>query len=133
MTLSDLRLRVRALFTPRIVERELDEELAFHGHGALATPAAEGIGMLVHAFDPLAYASGLGVIIVTCLVAAFVPARRLSARSAQVAIRMITPMYPAAGVADGTRRSGRAAPLTAVEDRATGTSPMTGSSFGRWR
>src|SRR5262245_22327536 len=36
----------------------------------LATPAAEGIGLLVRAFDPLAYASGLGVIIATCLVAA---------------------------------------------------------------
>jgi predicted permease len=30
MTLRDLRLRVRALIAPRRVERELDEELAFH-------------------------------------------------------------------------------------------------------
>ena len=30
MNLRDLRLRVRALFAPRRVERELDEELAFH-------------------------------------------------------------------------------------------------------
>jgi len=30
MKVSDLRLRVRALFAPRTVERELDDELAFH-------------------------------------------------------------------------------------------------------
>jgi hypothetical protein len=30
MNLTDLRLRVRALFTPAKVERELDDELAFH-------------------------------------------------------------------------------------------------------
>ncbi len=30
MTFSDLKLRVRALFTPGKVERELDDELAFH-------------------------------------------------------------------------------------------------------
>src|SRR3954469_20450060 len=30
MNLSDLRLRARALFTPADVERELDDELAFH-------------------------------------------------------------------------------------------------------
>lgn len=30
MTLRDLLLRLRALATPRRVERELDEELAFH-------------------------------------------------------------------------------------------------------
>src|SRR4051812_22704267 len=30
MKFSDLRLRVRALFTPGQVERDLDEELAFH-------------------------------------------------------------------------------------------------------
>jgi hypothetical protein len=44
----------------------------------LSTPAAEMIGTLVHAFDPLAYALGLGVIILTCLTAAFLPARRAS-------------------------------------------------------
>ena len=42
----------------------------------LSTPAAEKIGTLVRPFDPLAYASALGVIIATCLAAAFVPARR---------------------------------------------------------
>jgi predicted permease len=42
----------------------------------LSTPAAGMIGTLVHAFDPLAYAVSLGVIIATCLVAAFLPARR---------------------------------------------------------
>lgn len=30
MTLRDLWLRIRALATPRTVDRELDEELAFH-------------------------------------------------------------------------------------------------------
>jgi ABC-type antimicrobial peptide transport system permease subunit len=42
----------------------------------LSTPAAEMIGTLVRAFDPLAYAVSLGVIIATCLAAAFLPARR---------------------------------------------------------
>jgi hypothetical protein len=30
MPLNDLKLRVRALFSPRKVERELGDELAFH-------------------------------------------------------------------------------------------------------
>jgi ABC-type antimicrobial peptide transport system permease subunit len=42
----------------------------------LATPAAEMIGPTVHAFDPLAYAASLVVIVATCLAAAFLPARR---------------------------------------------------------
>ena len=42
----------------------------------LSTPAAEMIGTLVRAFDPVAYAVSLGVIIATCLVAAVLPARR---------------------------------------------------------
>ena len=42
----------------------------------LSTPAAEMMGPSVHAFDPLAYAVSLGVIITTCLAAAFLPARR---------------------------------------------------------
>jgi predicted permease len=42
----------------------------------LSIPAAEMIGTLVHPFDPLAYAASLGVIIATCLAAAFIPARR---------------------------------------------------------
>jgi putative ABC transport system permease protein len=42
----------------------------------LATPLAELIGTLVQPFDPVAYAVGLSVIIATCLVAAFLPARR---------------------------------------------------------
>jgi len=42
----------------------------------LSTPAAEMLGTMVHAFDPLAYAVSLSVIIATCLAAAFLPARR---------------------------------------------------------
>ena len=42
----------------------------------LSTPAAAMIGTLVHAFDPLAYTVSLALIVATCLVAAFVPARR---------------------------------------------------------
>ena len=42
----------------------------------LSTPAAEMIGTMVHAFDPVAYAVSLGIIVATCLVAAFFPARR---------------------------------------------------------
>jgi len=42
----------------------------------LATPLAEMIGTLVHAYDPLAYIVSLTVIVATCLAAAFLPARR---------------------------------------------------------
>jgi len=42
----------------------------------LSTPAAEMIGTMVQAFDPVAYAVSLGIIVATCLVAAFFPARR---------------------------------------------------------
>jgi predicted permease len=42
----------------------------------LSMPAAEMLSTTVHAFDPLAYAVSLSVIIATCLVAAFLPARR---------------------------------------------------------
>lgn len=42
----------------------------------LATPFAEMIGSFVRAFDPVAYAAGLTIIVATCLVAALVPARR---------------------------------------------------------
>jgi putative ABC transport system permease protein len=42
----------------------------------LSTPAAAMIGTMVHAFDPVAYAVSLGIIVATCLVAAFFPARR---------------------------------------------------------
>ena len=34
------------------------------------------IGTLIQPFDPLAYGVGLSLIIATCLIAAFVPARR---------------------------------------------------------
>jgi predicted permease len=44
----------------------------------LATPLAEMMGRFVHAFDPIAYAVGLAVIVATCLVAALIPARRAS-------------------------------------------------------
>jgi putative ABC transport system permease protein len=42
----------------------------------LSTPFAERIGSIVRAFDPLAYTAGAGVIVATCLAAAFLPARR---------------------------------------------------------
>jgi ABC-type antimicrobial peptide transport system permease subunit len=42
----------------------------------LSTPLAEMIGTLVNPFDPAAYAVSLSIIIVTCLAAAFLPARR---------------------------------------------------------
>ena len=42
----------------------------------LSLPAAEMLSTTVHAFDPLAYAVSLSVIVATCLVAAFLPARR---------------------------------------------------------
>lgn len=42
----------------------------------LASPMAEMMSAFVRPFDPLAYAAGLGVIVVTCLVAAGLPARR---------------------------------------------------------
>ena len=45
----------------------------------LSTPAAETIGAVVRAFDPLAYAVSLTVIIATCLFAALLPARRAAA------------------------------------------------------
>ena len=41
-----------------------------------STPAAETIGTLVNAFDPLAYAVSLGIIVATCVAATFIPARR---------------------------------------------------------
>jgi predicted permease len=42
----------------------------------LATPAAAGIGKIVHVLDPVAYAVSLLVIVATCLVAASIPASR---------------------------------------------------------
>ena len=42
----------------------------------LATPAAAGIGDVVHALDPVAYAVSLLIIIAACLVAASIPATR---------------------------------------------------------
>ena len=42
----------------------------------LSLPAAEMLGATVHAFDPLAYVVSLTVIVATCLIAAFIPARR---------------------------------------------------------
>ena len=49
MTLHDLKLRVQSLISPRRVERELDEELAFHlerdtqRHIARGLSAAQGL------------------------------------------------------------------------------------------
>jgi hypothetical protein len=42
----------------------------------LATPAAAGVGEVVHVLDPIAYAASLVLIIATCLVAASIPALR---------------------------------------------------------
>jgi FtsX-like permease family len=42
----------------------------------LATPAAAGIGSVVHALDPVAYTVSLLIIIAACLVAASIPATR---------------------------------------------------------
>jgi predicted permease len=48
------------------------------GMGALllATPAAAGVGEVVHVLDPLAYAVSLSIIIAACLFAASIPAAR---------------------------------------------------------
>src|SRR5262245_56259007 len=43
MNLRDLRLRARALLAPRRVERELDEELAFHIERETAKLVASGL------------------------------------------------------------------------------------------
>jgi predicted permease len=53
----------------------------------LSTPAAAMIGTLVRAFDPLAYVVSLGVIIATCLIAAFLPARRAAGINPIAALR----------------------------------------------
>ena len=53
----------------------------------LAMPVAAGIGTLVRAFDPLAYAGSLGIIVATCLVAAFFPARRAARIDPMAALR----------------------------------------------
>ncbi len=42
----------------------------------LATPAAAGIGKIVHVLDPLSYAVSLLIIIAACLVAASIPDTR---------------------------------------------------------
>jgi ABC-type antimicrobial peptide transport system permease subunit len=42
----------------------------------LATPAAAGIGDVVHLLDPVAYAASLLIIIAACLGAASIPATR---------------------------------------------------------
>jgi ABC-type lipoprotein release transport system permease subunit len=42
----------------------------------LATPAAAGIGEIVHVLDPVAYAVSVLIIIAACLMAAAVPATR---------------------------------------------------------
>jgi hypothetical protein len=42
----------------------------------LASPLAEGIGNVVHLFDPIAYAASLLVIVAACLAAASIPATR---------------------------------------------------------
>ena len=45
MNLHDLRLRIRALTAPRAVERELQDELAFHVECETRKLMAEGIGL----------------------------------------------------------------------------------------
>jgi ABC-type lipoprotein release transport system permease subunit len=42
----------------------------------LATSAAEGIGQIVHVFDPVAYGASVLIIIAACLMAASIPATR---------------------------------------------------------
>ena len=46
MTFRDLTLRIRALFAPRRVEQELDEELAFHIEREAAKHIADGLSLL---------------------------------------------------------------------------------------
>ncbi len=46
------------------------------GVALLATPAAEQIGSTVHLFDPLAYVISLLCIVIACVCAALIPARR---------------------------------------------------------
>ena len=52
----------------------------------LATPLAETVGR-VRAFDPIAYAAGLAVIVATCLAAALLPARRAALIDPSAALR----------------------------------------------
>jgi ABC-type lipoprotein release transport system permease subunit len=42
----------------------------------LASPAAAGIGDVVHLFDPVAYVASLLIIVAACLGAASIPATR---------------------------------------------------------
>jgi predicted permease len=53
----------------------------------LAMPGAEMIGAAVRAFDPLAYAASLALIVATCLVAALVPARRAASIDPMATLR----------------------------------------------
>jgi ABC-type lipoprotein release transport system permease subunit len=42
----------------------------------MSTPAASRIGLIVHVFDPTAYAASLASILTACIVAALIPALR---------------------------------------------------------
>ena len=53
----------------------------------LATPAAAGIGEIVHVLDPMAYAVSLLIIIAACLVAASIPATRAAHLDPTVTLR----------------------------------------------
>jgi predicted permease len=63
MTLHDLTLRIRALFAPRRVEQELDEELAFHvdreteKHIAAGMSRARARALALARFGPIALAA----------------------------------------------------------------------------
>jgi putative ABC transport system permease protein len=53
----------------------------------LSTPAAAGIGEVVHVFDPVAYAASVFIIIAACLVAAAIPAARAARLEPTVTLR----------------------------------------------
>jgi putative ABC transport system permease protein len=53
----------------------------------LSTPAAAGIGAIVHVLDPVAYAAGVSIIITACLVAASIPAARAARLDPTVTLR----------------------------------------------
>ena len=53
----------------------------------LSTPAASGIGEIVHALDPVAYAASVFIIIAACLMAASIPAARAARLDPTVTLR----------------------------------------------
>jgi predicted permease len=53
----------------------------------LSTPAAAGIGEIVHVFDPVAYAASVFIIIAACMIAASIPAARAARLDPTVTLR----------------------------------------------